>query len=73
MWSEANNVLNKRLKIQSHKLSKNRQGDLDEILHVGGSQFESSRRKQSNNTKKNHFNAQSSEKKSVRFFCQSER
>ena len=54
------------------KTVKNRQGDLDEILHVGGSQYESNHRKQSK-IAKSHFNAQSSKKKSVRFFCQSER
>ena len=54
------------------KTVKNRQVDLAEILHVGAIQYESSHRKKST-TQKNHFNAQSSKKKSVRFFCQSER
>ena len=36
-------------------------------------QYESSRYKKQSTNAKNHFNAQSSKKKSVRFFCQSER
>ena len=56
------NLLNSHLKIRYQKVSKNRQG----ILPVGGSQYESSHRKQSTNAKK-PFRTEL-QKKSVRFF-----